>query len=98
MEKYVQGKTIITGDLSNICRECHPWIGIELGTFEQLTLLMVNGPGDLNYETLLYEQIWYAMHALLSHYQEPLCASQIFQYLVFLLFHFLTWSPVYIPY
>ena len=55
---------------------------------------MVNGPSDLNYETLLSEQIVYVMYmyALLSHYQEPSCASQIFQhcFFFFLLFNFLT--------
>ena len=56
METDVQRKTIITGDFPNI------YIGnvtpkLALSTFEQffeqLTLLMVNGPSDFNYEIFL---------------------------------------------
>ena len=71
-----------------------PKLALSLSIFEQLTLLMVNGPSDFNYETFLSD-----MPCTLSYhnYWEQFCASQIFQYLVFLLFHVLTLLPVYIP-
>ena len=70
-----------------------PKLALSLSTFEQLTLLMVNGPSDFNNETFLSD-----MPCTLSYHTtwEPFCASQIFQYFVFLLFHVLTLLPVYI--
>ena len=60
-------------------RNVTPKLALSLSTFEQffeqLTLLMVNGPSDFNYEIFLSDMpctLW-----------EPFCASQIFQYLVF---------------
>ena len=73
METDVQRKTIITGDFSNIyIGNVTPKLALSLNTFEQLTLLMVNGPSDFNYETFLSDMpCTLSYHTTGNHFAHP---------------------------
>ena len=67
-----------------------PKLALSLSTFKQLTLLMVNGPSDFNYETFLSDMpcmFSYHSDTTGNHFAHP-------KYSNILLFHVLTLLPV----
>ena len=49
-----------------------PKLALSLSTFEQLTLLMVNGPSDFNYETFLSDMpCTLSNHTTGNHFAHP---------------------------